>query len=63
MNVLTKCSTTLARIVLDILHTFNKPFTLLHDCQRYDWSIQLYKGSTEIIFESGQTEISFFNRI
>lgn len=35
MNVLTKCSTTLARIVLDILHTFNKPFTLLYDCQRY----------------------------
>lgn len=25
MNVLTKCSTTMARIVLDILHTFNKP--------------------------------------
>lgn len=62
MNVLTKCSTTLARIVLDILHTFNKPFTLL-DCQRYDWIIQLYKGSTEIIFESGQTGISFLNRI
>lgn len=63
MNALTKCSTTMARIVLDILHTFNKPFTLLHDCQRYDWIIQLYKGSTEIIFKSGQTGILFFNRI